>query len=185
MRGRILSAVLFLTFAFGFSGCTYYNTMVEGDEEVSRAWSEVEVQLQRRNDLIPNYVNTVKGFAKQEREVFIKVTEARSRVAGAGSMKEKMDASNELSGALARLLVVVERYPELKSNQNFMALQDELAGTENRLAVARMRYNEAVKGYNAYIRKFPQLIMARSFGFEKKPYFEAPEEAKQVPKVEF
>ncbi len=185
MKRKILSAVLFFILGLSFGGCTYYNRMVEGDEEVSKSWSEVENQLQRRNDLIPNYVNTVKGFAKQEREVFIKVTEARSKVMKAGSVKEKMDASNQLSGALGRLMVVVERYPDLKSNQNFMALQDELAGTENRIAVARMRYNEAVKSYNAYIRKFPQLLISKSFGFESKPYFEAPEEAKELPEVAF
>ncbi len=185
MKRKVLALVLFLIAGNGFGACTYYNTMVEGDEEISRAWSEIDNQLQRRNDLIPNYVETVKGYAQQEREVFIKVTEARSRVANAGSIKEKMDASNELSGALARLLVVMERYPELKSNQNFMALQDELAGTENRLAVARKRYNDAVKNYNAYIRKFPQLIISRIFGFEARPYFEVPEEVKEVPKVEF
>ena len=166
------------------SGCGY-NTMVALNEQVDAAWSEVENQLQRRNDLIPNLVNTVKGFAAQEQDVLVKVTEARSRVAGAGTPEQKIQASNELSGALSRLLVVVEKYPELKSNQNFLRLQDELAGTENRLAVARMRYNEVVRDYNTTIKKFPTNIMASVFGFDAKPYFEAPEGAKEVPKVEF
>lgn len=166
------------------SGCGY-NTMVSEQEQVDGAWSEVENQLQRRNDLIPNLVNTVKGFATQEQEVLIKVTEARSRVAGAGSPAEQMQASNELSGALSRLLVVVEKYPELKSNQNFLRLQDELAGTENRLAVARMRYNEVVQSYNTTVKKFPTNIMAKVFGFQERPYFQAPEGAKEAPKVQF
>jgi len=166
------------------SGCGY-NTMVAQQEQVDAAWSEVENQLQRRNDLIPNLVNTVKGFAQQEQDVLVKVTEARSRVAGAGSPEEKIEASNQLSGALSRLLVVVEKYPELKSNQNFLRLQDELAGTENRLAVARMRYNEVVRDYNTTIKKFPTNIMASITGFKEKPYFQAPEGAKEAPKVEF
>jgi LemA protein len=166
------------------SGCGY-NTMVTQSEQVDAAWSEVENQLQRRNDLIPNLVNTVKGFAAQEQDVLVKVTEARSRVAGAGTPEQKIQASNELSGALSRLLVVVEKYPELKSNQNFLRLQDELAGTENRLAVARMRYNEVVREYNTTIKKFPTNLMASVFGFQAKPYFEAPEGAKEAPKVEF
>lgn len=185
MRRRLLSVLLLLVFSFAFGGCTYYNRMIQGEEDINQSWAEIDNQLQRRNDLIPNYVNTVKGFAQQERDVFIKVTEARSRVMKAGSVEEKMDASNELSGALGRLLVVVEQYPQLKSDQNFRALQDELAGTENRIAVARMRYNQAVKDYNAYTRKFPQLIIAKMFGFEGKPYFEAPEGAKEVPEVVF
>ena len=181
---RALILLLFLS-SLGLGGCNVYNRMVELDETVERNWSEIEVQLQRRNDLIPNYVETVKGYAQHEKEIFIKVAEARSRLAGAQTRQEKIKASNELSTALARLLVIVERYPELKANQNFIRLQDELAGTENRIAVARRRYNEAVKEYNAYIRKFPQLIIARMFGFEKKPYFEAPESAKEVPEVKF
>jgi LemA protein len=173
-----LSAAMFLP------GCGY-NALVRQNEGVDAAWSEVQNQLQRRNDLIPNLVNTVKGFAEQEKEVLVKVTEARSRVAGAGNPSEAMAASNELSSALSRLLVVVERYPELKSDQNFLRLQDELAGTENRLAVARMRYNEAAQAYNTTLKSFPTNLVARMFGFTARPYFEAPESAKTVPEVKF
>ena len=165
-------------------GCGY-NVLVKQGEAVDAAWSEVQNQLQRRNDLIPNLVNTVKGFAKQEQDVLVKVTEARSRVAGANNPSEAMAASNELSSALSRLLVVVEKYPELKSDQNFLRLQDELAGTENRLAVARMRYNEAAQAYNTTAKSFPTNLMAKIFGFAPKPYFEAPESAKAVPEVKF
>ena len=166
------------------SGCGY-NTLVSQGEACDAAWSEVDNQLQRRNDLVPNLVETVKGYAKQEQEVLVKVTEARSRVAGAGTPADKIQASNELSGALSRLLVVAERYPDLKSNQNFLKLQDELAGTENRLAVARMRYNESVRTYNTSSKRFPTVLIAKLFGFAERPYFEAPAEAKQLPKVQF
>jgi len=180
-----LALVAFAAFvAFSGTGCGY-NKLVTQEEGVDQAWSEVENQLQRRNDLIPNYVETVKGYASHEREVLTAVTEARSRVAKADSPGEKMEASNQLSGALSRLLLVVERYPDLKANQNFIRLQDELAGTENRIAVARKRYNEAVQAYNTTVRKFPTLIWAKVFGFEKRTYFEVPEEAKEVPQVDF
>ena len=186
MRGRKKSLILgLILIALGLSQCGIYNQMVEQSEEVSKAWSEVENQLQRRNDLIPNYVETVKGYASHEREIFTQVAEARSKLAGTQKLEEKMKASNELTLALGRLLMIVERYPDLKANQNFIQLQDELAGTENRIAVARMRYNEAVKNYNAFIKKFPQLVIARIFKFEPKPYFEAPESAKAVPAVKF
>ena len=170
--------------ALVLSGCGY-NALVSDNEAVDGAWSEVQNQLQRRNDLIPNLVETVKGYAKQEQDVLVRVTEARSRLAGAKSPEETIKASNELSGALSRLLVVMERYPELKSNQNFLKLQDELAGTENRLTVARMRYNESVQAYNTRAQRFPTLIVAKLFGFAPRPYFEAPAEARQVPKVQF
>jgi LemA protein len=173
-----------LTLVLALSGCGY-NTLVTQDERVDAAWSEIENQLQRRNDLIPNLVETVKGFAKQEQEVLLGVTKARSRVAEADSPSETIAASNELSTALSRLLVVVERYPELKSNVNFIRLQDELAGTENRISVARMRYNDEVRAYNTTAKKFPTNLVASLFGFEDRPYFDVPEEAKQVPKVEF
>jgi LemA protein len=162
-----------------------YNTLVTMDEGVKAAWAQVENQLQRRYDLIPNYVETVKGYAKQEREVFIKVTEARSKVAGANSINDKIQANNQLSSALSRLLVVVERYPDLKSNANFIRLQDELAGTENRIAVERRRFNETVKLFNTKIRRFPTNMIAGMFGFEKAAFFEVPKERQEAPKVKF
>jgi LemA protein len=166
------------------SGCGY-NRLVTENEAADGAWSEVENQLQRRNDLIPNLVETVKGFAKQEQDTLVKVTEARSRVAGAGSPEETMNASNELSNALSRLLVVVERYPELKSDQNFLRLQDELAGTENRLGVARKRYNDTIQVYNTTAKRFPTNLVAMLFRFPERTYFEAPEAARAAPQVNF
>ena len=145
----------------------------------------METQLQRRFDLIPNLVETTKGFATQEREVFVGVAQARSRVAGAGTIAEKIEANNQLSSALSRLLVTVERYPELKSDRTFVRLQDELAGTENRIAVARRRYNEAVKRYNVAIRKFPSNLIANAFDFEKATFYDAPAEATAAPRVQF
>jgi LemA protein len=183
-RTRRLARTALALLALAASGCGY-NRLVAQSEAVDAGWSEIQNQLQRRNDLIPNLVNTVKGFAAQEQNVLVRVTEARSRVAGAGTPAETMAASNELSGALARLLVVVEKYPELKSDRNFIQLQDELAGTENRLAVARKRYNDAVREYNTSAKQFPTLIIARVLGFEEKAYFEAPEAAREAPTVEF
>ena len=162
-----------------------YNSLVTMDETVKGAWAQVENQLQRRYDLIPNYVETVKGYAAHEKEVFVKVTEARSKVAGAGNINEKMQANNQLTSALSRLMVVVERYPELKANTNFIRLQDELAGTENRIAVERRRFNETVKVYNIKIRSFPTNIIAGMFGFEKATFFEVPKERQEAPKVKF
>ena len=162
-----------------------YNSLVTMDESVKAAWAQVENQLQRRYDLIPNYVETVKGYAAHEKELFVKVTEARSRVAGAKSIPDKIQANNSLAGALSRLLVVVERYPDLKANTNFIRLQDELAGTENRIAVERRRYNETVKVYNIRIRKFPTNLFAGMFGFEKAAFFEVPKERQEAPKVKF
>jgi len=162
-----------------------YNRFVTLDESVNAAWAQVENQLQRRYDLIPNLVETVKGFAKQEREVFIGVTEARSKVGGATTIPDKIAANNQLTSALSRLLVTVERYPDIKSNQNFIRLQDELAGTENRIAVERRRYNETVKVYNISIRTFPANMLAGMFGFTKATFFEVPEAAQAPPKVKF
>jgi LemA protein len=183
-RRLATARVLVALVAAAATGCGY-NTLVTQQEAVDAGWSEVENQLQRRNDLIPNLVNTVKGFAAQEKQVLTEVTEARSRVAGAGSPQQASEASNQLSSALSRLLVVVERYPELKSDQNFIRLQDELAGTENRLAVARKRYNDAVRNYNTTAKRFPTNFVARLFGFEASEYFEAPETAREAPSVEF
>ena len=162
-----------------------YNRIVTMDEAVKSSWAEVNNQLQRRYDLIPNLVETVKGYASHEERVFREVTEARAKVAGAKTIPEKIKANNELSGALTRLLVVVEAYPELKANQNFIRLQDELAGTENRIAVARMRYNEAVRNFNQLIRRFPANMIAGAFGFGRATFYEVPEEAKAAPKVKF
>lgn len=176
--------ILIIVVPFSYLKGTY-NTLVTMDEGVKAAWAQVENQLQRRYDLIPNYVETVKGYAKQEREVFIKVTEARSKVAGAKSIDDKIQANNQLSSALSRLLVVVERYPDLKSNANFIRLQDELAGTENRIAVERRRFNETVRLFNTKLRRFPTNMIAGMFGFEKAAFFEVPQERQEAPKVKF
>ena len=161
------------------------NTFIAADENIEATWAEVDNQLQRRSDLIPNIVATVKGFASHEKEVFTNIANARSKLAGAASVAEKAEGYNQLQSALSRLLVVVENYPQLKSDRNFLKLQDELAGTENRLTVARKRYNDQVKVFNTKIRMFPGSIIASSMGLEKKDYFEISEAAKQAPKVEF
>lgn len=162
-----------------------YNNLVKLDEQVNGSWAQVENQLKRRADLIPNLVNTVKGFAAQEQEVLIGVTEARSRLESASTPEEYAQANGQLNTALERLNVVVERYPELKSNENFIRLQDELAGTENRIAVARKDYNESAQIFNSKIRRFPTNIIANMFGFEKREYFEIDESDKDVPEVNF
>ncbi len=188
MRKKYSSPALFCAALYclcALSGCGTYNRLVTLDEEVSESWAQVENQLQRRMDLVPNLVETVKGYAKHEREVFTEVAEARSKVAGAGSIPEKINANRQLSSALSRLLLVVERYPQLKANASFVRLQDELAGTENRIAVARRRYNEAVKRYNVATRKFPSNMIASAFDFEKAEFYKAPEQAKSAPKVSF
>jgi LemA protein len=163
----------------------YYNRIRVLANRIEEAWAQIDVQLKKRYDLVPNLVETVKGYAGHERDVLIKVTEARSRVGSAGTIDEKIEANNQLSSALARLLVVVERYPDLKANQNFIRLQDELAGTENRISVERRRYNEAVQSYNIKLRSFPENMLAGMFGFQKKNFFEAPQAAAEAPKVKF
>jgi len=185
VAGIVVAILLIVGLGFFSYIVGTYNSLVKKDEGVKTAWAQVENQLQRRMDLIPNYVETVKGYAKHEREVFIEVTEARAKVAGSVTPSQQIEANNELSAALSRLLLVVERYPDLKANQNFIRLQDELAGTENRIAVERMRYNEAVRDYNVYIRRFPNNILAGIFGFGRAALFEAPEEAAKPPKVQF
>jgi LemA protein len=161
------------------------NKLVTMEENINGAWAEIDNQLKRRADLIPNLVNTVKGYATHEREVFTQVAEARAKLAGASTVGEAAAGYNQLQNALGRLLVIVERYPELKANVNFIRLQDELAGTENRIAVARKRYNDSVRLFNTKIRRFPSSIVARHMGLEKKEYFEIEEQAREVPKVDF
>lgn len=162
-----------------------YNGLVQMDEQVNGQWSQVETQLQRRNDLIPNLVNTVKGYASHEQEAIKAVADARARLGGAKSVREASEANDQMTGALSRLLMVAENYPNLKADANFRALQDELAGTENRIAVARRDYNQSVQAFNAKVRTFPTSVYAGMFGFSAKDYFEASKEAQQVPKVSF
>jgi LemA protein len=173
-----------------FAGASSYigarNQMVTKNETVKAAWSQVDIVLQRRADLIPNLVETVKGFALQEQTVFGDIAKARSRLLSATTPSDKIAANQQLDGALGRLLVVVENYPELKSNENFLRLQDELAGTENRIAVERKRYNDALQDYNTYIGLFPNSFWAGIAGFKRNDaYFAASEGAKAVPKVDF
>ncbi|MDI6790494.1 MAG: LemA family protein [Thermodesulfobacteriota bacterium] len=185
-KSLIIVAIIAIVLLMGYSFIKgTYNQLVALDEGVRAAWAQVENQLQRRYDLIPNYVNVVKGYAAHEKEVLVTVTEARARVGQARTVEEKIEANNSLSSALSRLLVVVERYPDLKANQNFMRLQDELAGTENRIATERRRYNEAVQSYNTRIRSFPENILAGLFGFTRAGFFQAPQAATQAPRVSF
>lgn len=183
MRATAMAALI-VTASVAASGCSY-NRFVSQEESVKAQWAQVENQLQRRNDLIPNLVESTKGFAQQERDVFTAIADSRARLAGAQTPEQKIQAANEQSSALARLLVVVENYPVLKSNETFARLMDELAGTENRIAVERMRYNEKVQEYNTARRSFPANITAGIFGFKEYPLFQAPESAKGVPKVDF
>src|SRR6202142_1153555 len=162
------------------------NTQVAKDQAVKAAWSQVDIVLQRRADLIPNLVETVKGYAQQEVTVFGDIAKARSALLSAGTPSDKIAANNQLDGALGRLLLVVENYPQLKSNENFLRLQDELAGTENRIAVERKRYNDTLQDYNTYIQKFPNNIYAGCAGFKpNEAYFAASEGGRQVPTVNF
>ena len=170
--------------AVGASGCSY-NTFVTQEEAIKTQWAQVENQLQRRNDLIPNLVETTKGIAEQEKAVFIAIAEARAKLAGAKTPEETLAAANQQSSALSRLLVVMENYPQLKSNETFNRLMDELSGTENRIAVERMRYNERVQEYNTKRRQFPSNVTAGIFSFKEHALFSAPPDAQQVPKVNF
>ena len=165
-------------------GCSY-NRFVAQEEAIKAQWAQVENQLQRRNDLVPNLVATVKGYAAHETQVFQAVADSRARLAGAQTPGETIEAANAQSSALARLLAVVENYPQLKANEQFNRLMDELSGTENRIAVERMRYNERVQEYNTARRQFPANITAGMFGFDEYPFFKAPEAATQVPQVAF
>jgi LemA protein len=181
---RVLGIAVLASTVWLGSGCSY-NKFTTQEEAIKAAWSQVDNELQRRNDLIPNLVETVKGFATQEQSVFQSVADARAKMAGAQTPSDKIAAANAESSALSRLLVVVENYPQLKSDAQFMNLSDNLQGTENRLAVARMRYNEKVQDYNTARRQFPANVTAKMFGFKEYPYFEAPNDAKAVPKVNF
>lgn len=188
--GIVLIAVVS---AFLFSSCGY-NKMVEMDEQVTSQWAQVENVYQRRADLIPNLVNTVKGYAAHEQETLEGVIEARSKATSVNIDPTKLtpeaiqqfnQAQDGLSSALSRLMVVVERYPDLKANQNFLDLQAQLEGTENRITQERKKFNETTQTYNAYIRKFPQVIYSGWFGFDKKTYFEAQQGAEKAPEVQF
>jgi LemA protein len=161
------------------------NSIVRLDEDTEAAWGEVDNQLQRRSDLIPNLVATVRGFANQEQEVFGQIADARARLAGAQTVADTAEGYSQLEGALSRLLVIAENYPELRSSENFQALMDELAGTENRIAVARRRYNESVQEFNRKIRTFPASIAANSLRMKARDYFEVSEEDRAVPEVDF
>jgi LemA protein len=184
----IVILVLVLVFGLVFFGqyVSVKNTLVTKNEAVKSAWSQVDIVLQRRADLIPNLVETVKGYAQQEVTVFSDIAKARSALLSAGTPQQKIAANGQLDGAIGRLLLVVENYPQLKSNENFLRLQDELAGTENRIAVERKRYNDTLQDYNTYVQQFPNSIFAGWAGFKPNDaYFAASEGARQVPKVNF
>src|SRR6202049_4478665 len=182
----VLVVVVVVALVFGGMYVSSRNQMVTKNETVKSAWAQVDVVLQRRADLIPNLVETVKGIAAQEQTVFHDIASARSALLGAQTPADKIAANGQLDGALGRLLVIVENYPVLKSNENFLRLQDELAGTENRIAVERKRYNDAIQDYNTYIGLFPNNIFAGWAGFQRNnAYFAAPEASREAPKVQF
>ena len=188
MKGLIVVVVVLVLIALiGFGQYVgVRNTLVTKDQAVKAAWSQVDIVLQRRADLIPNLVETVKGYAQQEVTVFGDISKARSALLSAGTPAEKIAANGQLDGAIGRLLLVVENYPQLKSNENFMRLQDELAGTENRIAVERKRYNDTLQDYNTYVLKFPNNIYAGFAGYKQNDaYFKAAESAREAPKVDF
>ena len=189
MKNVLLAIVAVLVIVALLVGGMYFNRrneMVRKNESVKAAWSQVDVVLQRRADLIPNLVETVKGIAAQEQTVFGDIANARAALLGARTPAERIAANNQLDGALGRLLVIVENYPQLKSNENFLRLQDELAGTENRIAVERRRYNEALQDYNTFIGLFPNSLFASWAGFKRnEAYFTAPAAAREAPKVQF
>jgi len=181
----VLGAIVGVVIVGAFMYFNLYNSLITMDESVKTQWAQVENQQQRRYDLIPNLVNTAKGYAKHEKDIFIGIAEARSKLAGAKTINEKVQASNGLEGALSRLLMVVENYPQLKANENFTRLMDELAGAENRLSVERMRFNEQVKVFNIKIRSFPASMLAKNMGFSAKELFKVLEKAKDAPQVDF
>ena len=181
----VIALVLIIGGGLVFWYISTRNDLVRLDETINQSMAEIDNQLQRRSDLIPNFVNTVKGYAAHEQKVFSDIADARSRLAGARTVEEKAEGYNGMQSALARLLVVVEQYPDLKANRNFIALQDELAGTENRVAVARKRYNDSVSSFNVRIRAFPGSIVAGHMGFSQRAYFEIADTARAVPQVNF
>jgi LemA protein len=183
-RRTLLQIAALALVALPATGCSY-NTFVSQEEAVKAQWAQVQNQLQRRNDLIPNLVETTKGYAQHEESVYKDIADARSQLLNAKSPDETIAAANRQTSALGRLLAVVENYPQLKANEQFNRLMDELAGTENRLAVERQRYNERVQEYNTARRQFPGNLTAKMFSFKDYPFFEAPPDAKQVPKVNF
>jgi len=191
--GKGLIVVVVLVVIVGLIGVVCFgayvstkNTLVSKNEAVKSAWSQVDIVLQRRADLIPNLVETVKGYAQQEQTVFGDIAKARSALLSAGTPQQKIAANGQLDGALGRLLLVVENYPQLKSNENFMRLQDELAGTENRIAVERKRYNDTLQDYNTYVQQFPNSLFAGWAGFKPNDaYFQASEGSRVTPKVNF
>ncbi len=187
MKGCLAAGVVVVLLALivGLTVMGMYNGVVAKDEACNKAWGNVESTLQRRFDLVPNLVNTVKGYASHEKDILEEVTRLRSQWGEAKTSAEKVGAASELEGALSRLMVVVENYPELKANQNFLALQDELAGTENRINVERQRYNESVQTYNTAIRQMPTALVARLAGFVARAPFEAAQGAETAPTVQF
>ena len=184
--GKIIligAVVLILALVFGAFGS--YNSLVNAKEDVSSEWANIQTQLQRRSDLIPNLVNTVKGYAAHETEIMTTISNARTKLHSASSVADKAEANNELSGALSRLMVIVENYPNLKADSQYTALMDELSGTENRISTARIDYNEQVSRFNKKIKTFPSVIIANMFGFKEEEYFEATQGAETVPTVDF
>ena len=183
---RILIGLLAVVLIVGVAIASIYNGIVTKHETITAKWAQVENQLQRRNDLIPNLVNTVKGYAAHEKTVLEDVTNARSKWTNAATLDDKVKAASQMDSAISRLLLVVENYPQLKADQTFLQLMDELSGTENRVAVERMRYNESVRDYNVTVRRFPANIVAGMFGYKvATEYFKAEEKAKTVPEVKF
>ena len=180
--GVLVGLLLLVALAVGSTFIGHRNTMVQQKEGIAGAWAQVDTVIQRRLDLVPNLVETVKGIAAQEKEVFSNIANARAAMAGARTPSQRINANDQLGGALSRLLVVMERYPDLRSSQNFMRLQDELAGTENRIAIERRKYNQTVQLYNTYIQLFPNNLVASMSGFAREDaYFRTSEEARQAP----
>ena len=187
MRGfLIVVGLLFILFIFLVSPViSFYNNAISKREAIRSQFSQIDVVLKRRYDLIPNLIQTVKGVAIQEQEIFLKIAEARTKYGSAITNEEKIKSANEIEGLLSRLLVIVENYPQLRSSESFNKLMDELSGTENRIAVERRRYNENVREYNMFIKRFPNNILANFFGFKEEPYFEITSIEREAPKVNF